>query len=734
MKLDVHFPRPMTFRRVGRAYQLQIASADDLEHVLDLDEAHWVAVSAPLTSFHYDERFLVWVDADKDGRIRPFELRRCITWTLAHLADRAGLSEGRDTLSAATVAPGGPDSALILASIARQLQHLGREADAELSLADVRRLQAHEEARAVSASGVVLPSATELEGLRSCLVSAVAVTGGTLHPSGGAGVTEAQLDRFFIGAREYLDWVRRGAADGPGSEQLFGAATSALYTDLEAARDKIDEYFAQCRLVAVDPEVAIKLGAVAGRMSDDEATDPAALKARLEAAPLAPPDPGMRLPFGAALNPGWRARIEALRVGLVARVLGPGPRTHLTEAEWATITAAMADHCAWEREFRWPAYAALGAERLAADAVDAHVQASKELLASGRNTSLNLDAIRSVEQLLMGQAFLLRLVNNYVSFPDLYRGKRRALFDRGDLTMDGRHFKLAVHVEDRGEHARVCKGSYICVLYLEVTGEEVEPYEVAVAVTSGGRGNLSVGKRGVFEDEDDRQLDARVVQIIENPISIFEAILAPFKRLWSIVTAKIEGLTDDTDERLHKAADGALARVAAEPPKPAQVQTMVQGGAGSLMAGWGIAIAALGSSMAFITSTLGSLDWVTIGTGLLGVVAAVVLPAALVAWLRLRQRDLSALLEGSGWAINARMRITLRQALFFTVRPPYPLYARGLHRRWAFWILLLGGLAIAATTAWLAVEQAWFADGALDVKLPSLDVPVEAPKAVEPRQ
>ncbi len=64
----------MTFRRFGRTYHLRIRSADDLRQVLELSEAHWVAVSAPIDTIHCDSVFLELLDADHDGRIRPHEL------------------------------------------------------------------------------------------------------------------------------------------------------------------------------------------------------------------------------------------------------------------------------------------------------------------------------------------------------------------------------------------------------------------------------------------------------------------------------------------------------------------------------------------------------------------------------------------------------------------------------------------------------------------------------------
>ena len=98
---------------------------------------------------------------------------------------------------------------------------------------------------------------------------------------------------------------------------------------------------------------------------------------------------------------------------------------------------------------------------------------------------------------------------------------------------------------------------------------------------------------------------------------------------------------------------------------------------GGLLAGGGIALAALGSSAAFVVKTFASLTWQSTLAGVLAAVAAVAVPASLVAHLKLRRRDLSAILEASGWAINARMRLTRRQADYFTCVPGIPERRKG---------------------------------------------------------
>ncbi len=64
------------------------------------------------------------------------------------------------------------------------------------------------------------------------------------------------------------------------------------------------------------------------------------------------------------------------------------------------------------------------------------------------------------------------------------------------------------------------------------------------------------------------------------------------------------------------------------------------------------------SSLAFLSSTLARINSLYLLYSILVVVLLILLPTAFIAWLRLRSRDIGLLLEASGWAVNAPMRLT----------------------------------------------------------------------------
>ena len=549
----------MTFRRYGRSLHLVIETAEDLQHATELDEAHWVATTAPVETIRCDETFLHLVDCDSDGRILVCDIKKAICWACDVLRDRNGLAERRETLRLSAVNDEDDGGRKIKASAEEILQKLGRAGAEEITLAEVRYRKTEAEAAPVSEAGVVLPAATDDTQIRQFIADIVTTIGGAPHPSGQGGVGQAQLDQFRAEAGSYLDWCDHGQV--PESQ----------------------------------PETPV-----------------AALGA------------------------------EKLR-------------TYLDD---------------FDEKFGSPV---------------------QSLIADGGRTATELSGIRLVEKLILYQAHLMDLANNFVSFPHLYEPHQRAMFEMGCLVMDGRRFNFAVKVDNREQHARVAATGNMFVLYVSVTPRTGEPaYEVAVPVASGGKGNLCVNKRGVFQDLAGRECDAQIVYIIENPISIGEAIVSPFTRLGRLLTGKIESLTAAAEKKLDTT-------ISATPPPAKASGGMLAGG---LLIGGGVAIAALGSALAYITKTLSGMDSWKIFIGIGAVVLAVMLPTAIVAFLKLRKRDLSAILEGSGWGINARMWLTRKQSRYFTQRPGYPKGAKGT--RGKFCILVLIAIILGAAVAIVA--------------------------------
>jgi hypothetical protein len=695
------------FQRYGRSYHLHIDSVDDLASIADLDEALWVASGAPLGTIRMDPVFLDLLDSDDNQRIMCFELRQAVAWLLEVSADVEAIRRGTERLRPGRVKADNEDGRRILEAVGKVAARFSLPKDAPLTLEQVRAAKAEAASVSVSEAGVVLEDAAPNEALRTFLRDVLAATGGAAHPSGARGVDETALETFLRDASTFTAWHRRRSTEQAAILPI-GEETDAAYDVLEELRVKIDQYFALGSVMLLDVRIAERLRTTENELSQLDLNDPATFQTLMSRAPLAPPAPEAPLTLSDSVNPYYRLPLERFFRVVAAPVLGDGTQS-LTAEEWERVKATFEEHRAWRAARPQTGMSVVDVPTLERYLAGSFGQEVRGLIDRATDTALVLDNIRLAEKLILYQAHLMLFANNFVSFPHLYRRDARALFEMGTLIMDGRHFDLAVRVPDRARHKAVAATSRMFVLYVHLYARDGGvATEVAVPVTSGGIKNLARGKRGIFHDVGGAEFDAEVVDIIENPISIGEAIWAPFKRLAALVTTKVESLTQEAEAELDGSATRAVTAVyhgrpeaATAPPAPPGVFA----GAG-ILAGGGVAIAAVGSALAYFVQTITSIPWWQALVGLATAVAAVALPAAIVAFVKLRKRDLSAILEGSGWAINARMRLTHAQSLFFTRAPRLPLGSRRLGRR--SWLVVLVAVILALASAgalWLVLRS-----------------------------
>ncbi len=700
----------MAFSLYGNAPHLRLEAASDLEKALVLDEAHWVATSAPVDTFNTDPAFLSLLDANGDGRISCHDVRDAIRWLLSVLSDLSGVSDASSTLRLSAVNRETAEGTNIVGAADKVLAKIGRPGAEEISLAELRKVKQQSEAVPISESGVVLPDAADEPEIQQFIRDILATAGGVPHPSGNLGVDTDTLNRFLQAVKGFLNWQALGQipADSQRTDIMpLGKQTAAAYAALTPLKAKLDQYFAQSLALVLDDRFSQNMGWTETELQSLDLDDPAVIEEVLQKAPLAKATSERTLNLAAAINPFYAERIEIFFQETVKPVLGE--RQTLNAREWQELRLIFSAHENWLQSKSGAMVEPLGTEKLQAYLEPRYAKIVADLIADSRGTAIIMDNLRLTEKLLLFQCHLLRFANNFVSFPELYDTRARALFELGSLVMDGRRFNFAVRVANRAEHVNVAKTSSLCVLYATVMPKDGRPaYEVSAPVTSGSKGNLCLGKRGVFYDVEGRENDARILDIIENPISFWEALLSPFKRIGKLLSGKIEAWTTAAGTKLETTTSSAFTQVGQPLPSTPTAPAPAGSGATGMLMGAGVATAALGSATAYIAKTLAETSWLAILTGVLGAVLLVLIPIGIIAFFKLRRRDLSAILEGSGWAINARMRLTSKQGRFFTQHPKYPAGAKGIGRlfwRRVLW-LVLALTVLAALVNFLRTHQA----------------------------
>lgn len=702
------------FHRVGGVDQVSLETAADLDHLGQLDQKLWVALSCPVKGLELDERTLGLLDLDKDGRVRVPEVLAALEWCRPRLKDLGSLVPGRPALALAALDDATPEGRALLGAARHVLSSLGKPEAAEVTAADVKDLSNVFAKTAFNGDGVIPPEAADDPEVRQVVVDAMACAGSTRDRSGLQGLDQARLDAFWKELEAFAAWQEAGEAGGV---MTLGAGTPAAFEAVQAVRAKVDDHFTRCRLAAMDPR-----GAALLNRSDEELRALAARPLSAEAAdlagfPLAHVEADRPLPLDGPLNPAWAAAVARLRAAAVEPALGPGKAT-LTAGEWAGLLDRLAPYQAWLGAKKGATVEPLGLPRVRALLAGGGKAAVEALLAKDKALEAEAVAVDDVARLVHYQRDLFLLLKNFVSFADFYDAGQPAVFQAGTLFLDARSCELCVKVDDPGAHAVLGVLSRMYIAYCDCRRPSGERMKIAACFTQGDSDYLMVGRNGVFYDRQGRDWDATVVKIVDNPISIRQAFFSPYKKFLRFVEEQVAKFAaakeKEADGRLASAADttaGVATGKAAPVASPVDVGRMV-----GVIAALGVGVGALGTLFGGLVSGFMGLEpWWAKLVALAGMVMVVSGPSMLIAWLKLRQRTLGPVLEANGWAINARVRVNLPLGSSLTALaalPPGasrsledPFLDRGARRRRRLLLLLL--VVAGAALAWARSQGRW---------------------------
>jgi hypothetical protein len=330
------------------------------------------------------------------------------------------------------------------------------------------------------------------------------------------------------------------------------------------------------------------------------------------------------------------------------------------------LKAKLESHLAWAAKKPSGKVAELGEARLRELYAAGAKAAITALISADEEVREDYTKIASVEQALRYRRDFVRLLRNFVNFSEFYQ-RKGATFQAGTLFLDARSCDLVIYVSDAAKHAKLAGLSSAYLAYCDITRPNGEKKAIVAAFTGGDTDDLMVGRNGVFYDRSGKDWDATITTIIENPISIRQAFWTPYKRLVRLIEEQVakraaekeKASTAQMDEAAAKAAtaDQTHAPAAAAPAAPAAPEAPKKVDVG-MVAAVGVAVAGFAT---FLTGVIG----VFLGLGLwmpfgiLAVLLAISTPSMLIAWLKLRRRNLGPILDANGWAVNASARINV---------------------------------------------------------------------------
>ena len=357
-------------------------------------------------------------------------------------------------------------------------------------------------------------------------------------------------------------------------------------------------------------------------------------------APLVMDGPEAVLPLNGNINPQYSDRIAAFVEKAAKPVVGTVDS--LCRADYRRVKAAFAPYRAW--------------------------LAAKPVMNANARTSLVEE-----ERIVRYRMHLVEYLRNFVSQERLYDGSLEAIFLTGTLFIDGRECRLCFHVENEAAHAALAERSDCCLIYLKLSRSGVAASRTICAVITAGRTMpLYVGRNGLFYDRDGNAWDATITKVVQAQVSLLEAFWAPWRKLGEMVGGQIRKFMGDAQA---KSADGVAVAVsgigsgAAAKAENKPADSSASGAAlASSVAALGIGIGMVGAAIAALIGAVNKLPWWQTAIGVVLVLLAVSLPSVILAWFKLRRRDLSAVLNACGWAVNRPLRFSQRLARRFTVR------------------------------------------------------------------
>jgi hypothetical protein len=648
------------FFRSGGFDQVKIESGADIANLDQLDQKLWVALACPTRGLEFDTRTLDLIDTDKDGRIRAPELIAAAKWATGLLKNPDELLKVLPSLPLASINDATPDGKTILASARQILVNLGKPDATAIGLDEATDTVKIFAATTFNGDGIIpADAAGDDETTKAVIADIMACMGIETDRSGKPGISQAKMDAFLTEAQAHSDWWKR--SEGDQTILPLGENTAAASGAVNAVKTKVNDYFARCRLAAFDARASAPLNRPESEYVALAAKDLTINAAEIASLPLAQIAAGKPLPLAEGVNPAWAAALATLRAAAVKPLLGD--KTALTEAEWNELTGKLAPFEAWFSGKVGAAVEKLGIKRvreiLAGDAKEKIMA----LIARDKQLEPEANAIANVEKLVRFYRHLFVLTVNFVSFKDFYSRKTPAIFQAGRLYLDQRACDLCLPVEDAARHGTMAAlaGSYLayCDCVRKGTGEKLS---IVAAFTDGDSDNLMVGRNGVFYDRKGRDWDATITKLIDNPISIRQAFWLPYKKLVRMIEEQIAKRAAAADAastaKMQQAAEATAHPGTAKPAEPKKMDL----GTIALLTTAFTAIAGIVTTVLVKVTGLFQLGIMAI-PAIIGILIGLILlisgPSMILAYMKLRKRNLGPILDANGWAVNSKAKINV---------------------------------------------------------------------------
>ena len=700
------------YENIGGSTRVKIITGADIANLDQLDPKMWTVLSCPSTGLEIDEKSLKYIDTDHDGRIRVNDIVDTSQWITSVIKDADLLLEGADSIDIEQFDQDNTAGKKLYNSSRQILANLGKEGNI-ITLADTADNAAIFAKTGFNGDGIISELTTNDLDEKAAIAAIIKTIGNITDRSGENGVNAESIEKFYQALTDYTAW-QAAAIEAP-----YGADTDKAIEAYNALDAKVKDYFVRAKLATFSPESTAKLDVQASLIETISADNLTSKTDEIASYPLARITDKAELSIDAPINPAWAAQFQTL-----VSIVKPTEKA-FTEASWAAIGATFAAYNAWKAAKKGAEVEVLGIDAINKFIADNKKQALLDLVAQDAALKEEAESIEMVNKFLHIYRDFYRLLRNFVTFHDFYDKDKEvgAIFQSGRLIIDQRECRLCMKVSDMGKHNSMAAASGMYLVYCDCVSPIKGTKQIIVAsVTVGDIGDLFVGKNAIYYDNEGGVWDAVITKIIDNPISIGQAFWSPYRRVSTVVENLINKSAADKDANMMKDITAKINAAPTTAPAAAEAKAAAQpfdiAKFAGIFAALGMAVGMIGTALSSLLKGIFDLSPIELVGAFIGILLVISGPAMVMAWMKLRRRNIAPLLNANGWAINAASKISIPFGETLTDIAKYPKlklkdpYAKKGLPTWKKWIISLASLAVVIAALWLCNLLSW-------AKLPS---------------
>jgi hypothetical protein len=650
-----------SFSSVGGVKRVNLESGADLKHLDKLDQKLWTALSCPVYGLEIDPKTLELIDTDNDGQIRIPEILAAVKWILFRLKHSDIILQKCDFLELSDINDQTEEGKYLLTCAKIILKNLGKPDSDIITIDDTSDFRRIFSGTAFNGDGIITSvSTTDSELIK--LIDEIALCFGSVEDrSGISGITIHEIDAFFVACESYSNWQQKAF----NQQDIFfpySDKTNQAYQVFKSLEVKIDDYFLRCKLAAFHPDAAGVLNALIERVQQISNKDLSSCLDEISAYPLSHIAAQKSLHVGSGINPAWEVKWNEFKDLIL------GTKTDsISESDWLSIKQKFSSYELWLLSKAGAEVETLGFDRVNEILSGNGKSLLHELIILDKDLEDEANSMIQVDQLLRYRRDLFTVLKNFVTFFDFYTPGSKAIFQAGTLYIDQRSCDLCIKVNDISRHNDMVGLSWMYLIYCDCVSKSTnEKMTIAVALTNGDINNIMVGRNAVFYDRKGLDWDATIVKIIDNPISIRQAFFSPYRKVYSFINKQINKMASSQESAVDTVASGAIetsannveslnAKTSPKPAEPVDVGKYV-----GIFAAIALALGAIGTALAAVVSGFMALSWWQMPLAFAAILLLISSPSMIIAYLKLRTRNLAPLLDANGWAINARAVVNIQ--------------------------------------------------------------------------